>query len=527
MAGTRILIAEDESLIAEELKDRLERMGLQVISVVATGEDAITRATQTSPDLVLMDIRLKGDIDGVEAAAAIRDRLDIPVVYLTAHSDEATINRAKQTAPFGYLIKPFVERELRVTVELALHKHELDRQLKESEEKFVTTLTSIGDAVIATDADGRVTFMNPVAETLTRWQGDDAMGLPSEEVFKIVDPDTRAVVDSPVGEALREERVVTLRNHTILIGKDGTELPINDTAAPILDARRRVRGAVLVFRDITERRRAEETLRLAEEQLRHAQRMEAIGRLAGGVAHDFNNLMTVVIGNGELALRQLDPNSRAWHWVKEMRNAGDRAAAITRQLLAFGRKQRLRAVAVSLTDIVSGMERMLGRMIGEDIEVVCILEPELDTVMVDPGQMEQVMLNLAINARDAMPHGGKLTLETRNVLLDELNTKGAPEVQPGRHVMLGLTDTGSGMSADTKVRLFEPFSPPRESARAPASGWPASTASSSSPAATSTCTANWSTERRSRSTCPESLTTPWLVPLRNESSCPRAPKRCW
>jgi len=457
MTGARILVAEDESLIAEALRNTLEKMGLIVTGVVASGEDAIARAEETSPDLVLMDIRLRGNLDGIEAAGTIHDRFDIPVIYLTAHSDDATVNRAKRTGPFGYLLKPFSGRELRVTVEMALQKHAMELRLRESEERYATTLTSIGDGVIATDTEGRVTFMNPVAEALTRWRREDALGLPLEKIFKIVDAVTRAIPESPVAKALREGAVATIGDRTILIAKDLAEIPIDDTVACIRDAQRRVCGAVLVFRDISERRQAEESLRKAEEQLRQARRIEAIGRLAGGVAHDINNLMTIVIGYGEMLLAQLPPDSPVLEQVKAMKEAGDRATSITRQLLAFSRKQVLMPTVVSLNGVVSDMEQMLRRVIGEDVEIACHLEPELGRVNVDRSQMEQVIMNLAINARDAMPQGGKLTLQTRNAFLDEQYAQGAPEVQPGRYVMLAVTDTGSGMDAYTKAHLFEPF----------------------------------------------------------------------
>jgi PAS domain S-box-containing protein len=404
-----------------------------------------------------MDIRLRGTLDGIEAAATIRERFDIPVVFLTAHSEDATVARAKRTGPLGYLIKPFAERDLRVTIEIALHRQELERRLKESEERYATTLTCIGDAVIATDAEGRITFMNPVAETMTRWRQEEALGLPLGSVFNIIDAVTGAIPEGPVAKALREGGVVTLDDQTVLVTKDEAEIPIDDTAAPIRDAKGQVRGAVLVFRDISERKQAEAALHKAEEQLRQSQKMEAIGRLAGGVAHDINNMMTVVIGYGEILLGQLPPDSPLRENVQVMKEAGDRAAMITRQLLAFSRKQVLMPVVANLNEIVSNMERVLRRVIGEDIEVACHLEPKLGCAKVDLNQMDQVIMNLAINARDAMVQGGKLIMETRNVILDESHAQETPELQPGRYVMLAVTDTGCGMDEYTKSRLFEPF----------------------------------------------------------------------
>jgi PAS domain S-box-containing protein len=220
------------------------------------------------PDLVLMDIRLKGDMDGVEAAEEICTRFDIPVIYLTAYADENTLQRAKVTEPYGYILKPFEERELRTNIEMALYKYEMERKLKESERWLATTLRSIGDAVIATDAQGCVMFMNPVAEALTGWKQEEALGKDLTEVFHIMNEETCTVVESPVERALQEGVAVGLADHTILIARDGTKTPIDDSAAPIRDEKENITGVVLTFRDVTERRRAEEALKAAQEYAR-------------------------------------------------------------------------------------------------------------------------------------------------------------------------------------------------------------------------------------------------------------------
>ena len=214
---------------------------------------------------------------------------------------------------------------------------------------------------------------------------------------------------------------------------------------------------MLVFRDVSERRRQEAALRKTEEQLRHAQKIEVLGRLAGGVAHNINNLMTVVTAYAELVFNELPSESPLRRMVKAIKEAGDSASLITRQLLAFSRKQVLMPVVVSLNHVVTAMEEVLRSLIGEDVEVSCHLEPDLGRVKVDRNEIELAIMNLAVNARDAMPQGGKLTLETRNVFLDEPDARGVFEGQPGRYVMLAVTDTGCGMDAHIKARLFQPF----------------------------------------------------------------------
>ncbi len=212
-----------------------------------------------------------------------------------------------------------------------------------------------------------------------------------------------------------------------------------------------------IYRDISERKRAEESLRQAEEQLRQALKMEAIGRLAGGVAHDFNNLLTIVTGYGELLLARLGPRDPLRDPVEAIKKAGDRAAALTRQLLAFSRKQIFQVRVVDLNGIVTDIGKMLRRLIGEDIELVLALSTGPLLVRVDPGQIEQVLMNLAVNARDAMPDGGRLTIRTAPVLLDEKFLAGKPEILPGAYFLLSVQDTGVGMAASTREHLFEPF----------------------------------------------------------------------
>ena len=257
MSNVKILVVEDESIVAMDIKHRAEGLGYSVTGITPSGEGAIQKASETLPDLVLMDIVLKGDMDGVEAAQKIRDTLDIPVVYLTAYSDEKTLKRAKVTEPFGYIIKPFEDRELHSAVEVALYKHKMESKLKESEKWLSTTLESIGDAVIATDENGSVKFMNPVAMEITGWGEIDAFGKNLNEVYHIIKEGSEAPVNDPVSEVVKQNEIIEFNEPTILITKDGKKVPIDDSSAPIRDKNGNVIGVALVFRDITERRKAE------------------------------------------------------------------------------------------------------------------------------------------------------------------------------------------------------------------------------------------------------------------------------
>ena len=230
--------------------------------------------------------------------------------------------------------------------------------------------------------------------------------------------------------------------------KDGTIIDVEITAHDLTFYGRPAQ-MVLAY-DVTERT-------VLEEQLRQSQKMEAVGQLAGGIAHDFNNLLTVITGYSDLTLRRLDHESPFRSSLEEIRKAGERAASLTRQLLAFSRKQVLQPKVIQLNAVVADVDKMLRRLIGEDIDPLTLLEPSLGQIKADPGQIEQVILNLAVNARDAMPQGGKLTIETANVYLDNQYARRHTVIQPGHYVMLAVSDTGSGIDAETQVRMFEPF----------------------------------------------------------------------
>ncbi len=260
MGKARILIVEDEAIIAKDLQWRLEGMGYDAPLIVATGQEAVNMAHETAPDLILMDIMLLGAMDGIEAANRIRRKADIPVIYLTAYADEEVLERAKITEPFGYLIKPIGDRELHSNIEITLHKHRVDKKLRENEKWLSTVLSSIGDAVITTNIEGHIIFMNPAAEVLTGWKEAEVLGKALENIFNIINEKTGENVESPVQKVLRNGTMVGLVNNTVLITRDGARIPINDSGAPIKDEKGNTLGVVMVFSDITARRRTEAQL---------------------------------------------------------------------------------------------------------------------------------------------------------------------------------------------------------------------------------------------------------------------------
>ena len=447
MTAARILIVEDEAVVALDLRKRLTQLGYEVVETVGLGELAVQRAAQDRPDLILMDIRLRGEMDGIEAAEIIRRQLNLPVVYLTAHADEATVSRARVTEPFGYILKPFDERELRTIIEMALYKHQAEKKLRESEQRYATTLSSIGDAVIATDNVGRVTFMNSVAESLTGWPVSEAQAVPLTTVFRICSESTRATVENPVDRVLAEGIIVGLANHTILVSRDGTEYPIDDCAAPIRDIDGNMTGAVLVFRDVSQTRHF-------ENQLQQAQKMEAIGQLAAGIAHDFNNMLTVILNYTSMLLDSAGSDHPWSSFLTEIQLAAQRSTELTQQLLTFSRRRRVDPKILNLNETVLQCEQILRRLISENIEIQFRLQPEVGNIRIDAGQLEQILINLCLNARDAMPGQGRLIIETDRV---EIAMGDFPNLAPGDYAVLRVTDEGQGIPGEIQHRVFEPF----------------------------------------------------------------------
>ena len=326
MARAQILLVEDDSIIVMELEDRLYSLGYAVCTATAYGEEAIDKAAELGPDLVLMDIRLKGAMDGIEAATEIRARYDIPVVYLTAYADSNTLQRAQVTEPYSYIVKPFEDRELHIAIEMALYKHRME--------------------------------------------------------------------------------------------KERTRL---------------------------------------QEQLFQAQRLETAQALVAGIVHDFNNLMTTIIAHSSFLLLSLSEEDPLRQRIEFIKRAGEQAAALTQQVLAFSRPQELEPRPLDVNVLVGDMRDALQRVVGEDITVSDLLEPELRNVKADRGQLEQVIMNLAINARQAMPEGGKLIIKTETITLNEEDSQRLPDAYPGTFVCLSITDTGVGMDQETVRHVFEPF----------------------------------------------------------------------
>ncbi len=360
--------------------------------------------------------------------------------------------------------KAFAERDLRLAervanqiagaianAQLFTEFKQAEEALKRSEAQYRRIVETAEEGIWIIDAESRTTFVNRKMTELLGYAVEELVGKP---LWAFMDEEGWAIAGDNLEyhrQGIKEHRNFKFRR------KDGTELWAIVTTSAILDQEEQPTGALWMVTDITQRKHAEEEKRAIEEQFRQSQKMEAIGRLAGGIAHDFNNLMTVISGYSQLSLSELKEGDPLRENLKEIKNATERAAGLTRQLLAFSRRQILNMKWVNLNNILQDLDKMLRRVLGEDIELVTVLAEDLWGVKTDPGQIDQVILNLAVNARDAMPGGGKLTVETANVELDESYARSHTAVRPGHYVRLTVSDTGVGISPEAKDWIFEPF----------------------------------------------------------------------
>ena len=458
----RVLLVEDSSADAElvELELRKAESGLG-------GRDFTARRVMTrprferalrefQPDIIIADHQLP-QFSGAEALQLAREIAPgTPFILVTGSLDEETAVEYMKAGAADYVLKGRLARlgpAVRGALERQRTQERMKQQLREREEYFRSLIEQAMDIIAVLDADGAIRYASPSVLTLLGYAPEELVG---RQMLDLVHADD-------AGPTLRvfAEGVATGKGGRLLElrfrHKDGT-YRILEAIGRYLTDDPVVRGVVINARDVTERRSL-------ERQLLQAQKMEAVGRLAGGVAHDFNNVLTAIFGYVGLLLYGLPTLSPLRPDLEEIRKAAERAAELTRQLLAFSRKQVLEMRVLDLNELVTDMDRLLRRLLGEDVDVATKLDPTLGAVRADAGQLEQVVVNLAVNSRDAMPEGGRLMIETRNAELDESYAREHVPLQPGSYVMLALTDTGTGMSAETMSHMFEPFFTTKETGK--------------------------------------------------------------
>jgi two-component system, cell cycle sensor histidine kinase and response regulator CckA len=449
----RLLLVEDSEADAELLARELKRAGFAVeFARVQTAAEVEAALTRSEWDIIVGDNSMPG-FSGTEALAIVRARgLDIPFIFVSGTMGEDLAASALEAGAGDALAKgnlrrlvPVIRRELREAADRRARR-ESETALRASEASYTTLVEQAPVGIYRSTPTGRFLSANPaLARILGYATPQELLALDmSRDVYADADERRRLVAQDTYTNQVYEELEATWKK------KDGTRIRVQLSVR----ASRKPDGQVEFYeafvRDITNQRQL-------EAQLAQAQKMEAIGRLAGGVAHDFNNLLTVILSYSDLLLEDLPADSSDREDVTQIRKAAQGASELTRQLLAFSRQQVLQPKVVDINASVSGIERLLTRVLREDIKLACTLATDAGMIRVDPGQLEQVIMNLAVNARDAMPGGGLLTIETANVDLDADYLRAHPMAKPGPYVMLAVTDTGMGMDAATQARIFEPF----------------------------------------------------------------------
>jgi len=433
MSNIKILIVEDEVIIAMDVKQKLIEIGYSVTGIVASGEEAIDEVAENQPDLVLMDISLKGKIDGAEAAKQIYERFKVPVIYLTANADHSTLERAQVAEPLAYILKPFKELELHTTIKTALARYRTEIKLKENEQWLATILKSIGDGVIASNSEGAITFMNPVAEALTGWQQKDAFGKDATEVFHIAHEETRTLVESPIKQALQKGVTVGLPERTILIARNGAEIPIDDSATPLKDDQGNITGAVLVFRDTSERKRAEEAHQKQTEQSQLIEELEKLHQLKDDFLSTVSHELRTPISNIKMAIQMLkaSPNAvRSQRYLEILQAECAREIDLINNLLDL---QRLEATsypifhteAIFLQDWLPAIVEPFRSRIQECQQSLRInLRPDLPPLISDRASLERMFTELLNNACKYTAAAGEIVISIEQKSSSEGSTGG-------------------------------------------------------------------------------------------------------
>jgi PAS domain S-box-containing protein len=450
----RVLLVEDSESDAELLAHELKRAGFKTAYARVQSAAELQAALERGPwDIIVGDNSMPG-FSGREALALVRARgLDIPFIFVSGTMGEDLAVQALEAGAGDALAKgdlrrliPVIRRELRDAKTRRAHR--------ESEESYRALVEQAPVGIYRSTPAGRFLTANPaLARMLGYEKPEDLLDLDlARDVYADAEERRRLMEQDTYTDRVYDELEVTWKR------KDGARIRVQLSVRASRDADGQVEFYEAFARDITNQRQL-------ETQLAQAQKMEAVGKLAGGVAHDFNNLLTVILSYSELLLEDLPAASGARDDVQQIRKAADGASALTRQLLAFSRQQVLQPRIVDLNATVSSLEKLLARVLRENIQLRSTLAADLGTVRVDPDQLEQVIMNLVVNARDAMPDGGQLTIETSNVELDRAYLEAHPMAAAGRYVMLAVTDTNTGMDADTQARIFEPFFTTKEAGK--------------------------------------------------------------
>jgi two-component system cell cycle sensor histidine kinase/response regulator CckA len=431
MTSQSILIVEDEAIVSYDLKNLLEDDGYTITDICNSSDKLFSILDNNPyPDLILMDIHIKGSLDGTESSLKIKELYDIPVIFLTAYSDNETLEKAKNSYPYGYITKPYDKRKLLIIIELVLNVIGLEKEIKRREELFSATFKSIADAVIITDDQNKIKYLNPMAKSFIT--ATDVLEQSFDSVFKIT-------IDHE-------------QNRGVFIDKYGKEKTLEVKMTKLDNSLIKTGGFVWILTDIT-------IPVFLESQLRESHKMEAVGRLAGGIAHDFNNLLTVIMGYCSLILDNvelMEQNQNLKSDVTGIQTTSHKAVKLTKQLLTFTSNQVHNPRLVDINDIISDLGKIFDKLIPGNISLNFSLTENQTIINIDPVQLEQVLINLVVNSRDSIEGNGSIQIETTVInTTNEINL--LSKIPRGEFILLSVKDNGKGIPENLISKIFEPF----------------------------------------------------------------------
>jgi len=463
----RVMIVEDEAIVAKDIETSLTSLGYAICGVMSSGEEAFEAARQSSPDLILMDIMLKGKIDGVEAAKRITESMGIPIVFLTAYSDEGTVNRAKETNVYGYLLKPFEERELHTTIEMALYKSAMERKLRENREWLETTLRCIGDGVLTTNLDSLIEFCNPVAEGLTGWTAREMAMRPLSEVVCLKKNGETIPVEINAELIIQNKFAASAEDDFVLTARDGSQTEVEYSAAPIRHSDGKIMGVVLVLRDVTSRRKALAREQALQRRLARAQRMESVGMMANGVAVQLRRIIGPIIDYPNVILGKLAANGDVNPDLAMIRHSAQKAIDILGNLIAIGQIRDFELEPLSINSVIE--EFINTPDFKHKKQNAPLVEFQVELARQNPPlngnkkHLGELVGGLVAKAYASTHESGLVSVSTEFVKISE-PIQGFEIIETGEYVALKISDTGPALDEEKINRFFEPFAAGQNSA---------------------------------------------------------------
>jgi len=442
---TSIMIVEDEFIVAQDLAVSLTEMGYDICGIFESGESAMQQARRQRPDLAIMDIMLKGRLDGIQTAQKMQSQYDVPIIFLTAFANQALLERAKMIEPFGYLLKPFTKKELQSAIEIGLYKAGMEKKLRASEKRFREMADLLPTVICEVNAGRRVTFINSSGLELFGLSKDDAAQ--GVDLMEFLSDDEKAKAQERFIQVMSGKKLGSTEYR--MQDKKGAELTLIVNSAPIRE-NGAVIGARLSIVDITE-------IKKLQVKLRQAWKMEAIATLAGGIAHEFNNALTIIVAHADLLKLQQPGDATAKKYLANIMTSVDRMSGLTRQMLAYARGGRYYPRITSLNDFVQNALSSIRKSKDPAITIETELQDDVIVVEMDEKQFQFVLEALIANACEAMKAGGRIRVKTQNIYVDEALAGRNEGLKPGFYACLLVEDNGCGMDPTTRQRIFEPF----------------------------------------------------------------------